>query len=98
MARQKQISVGLVFVTSDPAAQLVQIAQSETIRAVDNDGIRVWNIQAALDNGGGEQNVGFAIDELGHDFFQFVAVHLAMADHDAGHWAPARPVFAPSFQ
>ena len=31
-----------------------------------------------------EQNVGFTIDEAGHDFFQLIAVHLAMSDHDSG--------------
>ena len=87
VARQQQVGVGLVLVTADAPAQLVKIAQAETIRAVDDDRVRVRNIEAALDDRGGEQHIRLAVDELGHHLLQIVAVHLAVADDDArlGH-------------
>ena len=51
MARQQQVGVSLVLVTPDPSAQLVKIAQAEAVRAVNDDRVRVWNIEAALDDG-----------------------------------------------
>ena len=76
----KQIRVGLVFVAADAAAQLIEIAQAEAIGAIDDDGVRVRDVDAAFDDRGGKQDVGFAVDEFGHHFFEFVGVHLAVAD------------------
>ena len=55
VARQQKISVGLVFVAADAAAQLIKIAQAETIGAIDDDRVRVGNIDAAFDDGRGKQ-------------------------------------------
>ena len=55
VARQQQISVGLVFVAAHAAAQLIKIAQAETIGAIDDDRVRVGDIEAAFDDRGGEQ-------------------------------------------
>ena len=93
VARQQQISVGLVFVATHAAAQLIEIAQAKTIGAIDDDRVRVGNIEAAFDDRGGEQNVGFAVDEFRHHFFQIVGIHLAVADDDARRAAPASGVF-----
>ena len=84
VARQQQVGVGLVLVAAHAAAQLVEVAQAEAVGAVNDDGVGIRNIQAALDDGGGQQHVGLAVDELGHDLLQLVAVHLAVADDDAG--------------
>src|ERR1035437_9264998 len=48
MARQKNVSVRLVFVAADAAAKLIQVAQPKTVGAVNNDGIGVRDIEAAL--------------------------------------------------
>src|ERR1035441_7694505 len=47
--RQQQIRVGLVLVTANPAAQLIEVAQAKPVGAVDDDRVRVRNIEAALD-------------------------------------------------
>ena len=83
VARQQQIGIGLVLVTPDPPAQLVKVAQAKPVGAVNDYGVRVWNIQAALDDGGGQQDIRLAIDELGHDRFQFVRIHLAVTNDQA---------------
>ena len=82
MARDEEIGVGLVFVAPDPAPQLIEIAQAESVRAINNDGIGVRNIQTALNYGSGEEHVCLAIDKARHDLFQVITVHLSVADHD----------------
>ena len=72
VARQQQIRVGLVLVAAHAPAQLIKIAQAEPVRAIDDDGVRVRNIEAALDDRGGKQHVRLAVHELRHHFFQFV--------------------------
>src|SRR5687768_13163859 len=66
MSRQKKIRVGLVLVAANAAAELVKVAQSETIRAINDDGVGVRNIDAAFNDGGRDENVRLAVDELGH--------------------------------
>ena len=83
MPRQEEVSVGLVFVTSHPAPQLVEIAQAEPVGAINDDGVGVGNIEAAFNDRRGEQDISLAIDEPGHHLLQVIAVHLAMADDDS---------------
>src|SRR5262249_52893733 len=63
---------------------LIEIAEAETVGAIDDDGVGVRYIEAAFDDRRREQNIGFGVDELGHDFLEVVAVHLAVAHDDAG--------------
>src|SRR5260221_13815172 len=49
VARDKQIGIGLMLVASHPAPQLVKIAQAKPVGAIDDDRIRVGNIEAAFD-------------------------------------------------
>jgi len=84
VARQQQVSVSLVLVTPHPPAQLVQIAQAKAVRAVNDNGVRVRNIESTLDDGCRKQHIRFAVDELRHHFLEFVRFHLAVADDNAG--------------
>src|ERR1017187_7426545 len=83
MARQKNVSVRLVFVAADAAAKLIQVAQPKTVGAVNNDGIGVRDIEAALNDGRTNQHVNLPFNKAMHDFLEFMLVHLAMADIDA---------------
>ncbi len=73
-----------MLVTSDPSAQLVKIAQAEPVGAIDDDRVRVRNIETAFDDRRGQQHIGLAVDEFRHHFFQIIAVHLAVTDDHAG--------------
>ena len=83
VARQEQVGIGLMLVTAHAPAKLVKIAQTKTIRAIDNNRVRIWNIQSTFNDRRREQHVCLAIDECCHHFLQFIAVHLAVADEDA---------------
>ena len=60
---KKQIGIGLVLGASDAAAQLIKIGQPEPIGPIDDDRVRVRNIEAALDDRGANEHVDFSGDE-----------------------------------
>ena len=81
----------------DAAAQLIQIRQAETIGAINDNGVGVWNIQAAFDNRGADQNVDFSADKAMHRRFQFIRIHLAMAKFHPGIWTKIGDAIADLF-
>src|SRR5205807_3742070 len=52
MAWEQKVGVSLVLVPADAAAQLVEIAEAETVGAIDNNCVGIGNIEAAFDNRG----------------------------------------------
>ena len=83
MARQQDVRVCLVLVPSHPPAQLIQIAQPKSVRPIDDDRVRIRDIESALNNCRAHQHVDVALDESPHDIFQFVIAHLTVPDVDA---------------
>ncbi len=79
VAGKEKVGVGFVLGAPDPAAELVEIGQPETVGAIDDDGVGVWNIEPALDDRGADQNVDFSRNEALHDRLQFVRAHLPVA-------------------
>ena len=59
------------------------------MRIVDDDGIGVGNIDTRLNDGGGQQNVIGAFDKVEHDFFELLAIHLAVPNSNAHSWTQA---------
>ena len=47
------------------------------------DRVAERDVEAVLDDGGGDENVGLVMHELQHHFFEFGFPHLAVADDDA---------------
>src|SRR6266496_6211408 len=84
--RKKQIGVCLVLGSTDPSAQLIQIGEPKLIRSIDDDGICIWNIETTLDDRSANEHVGLAGYESRHHRFQFVRVHLSMANFNSGVW------------
>ena len=66
LAVEQQIGIGPVLVPADPAAQLVQVGQAVIVGLVDEDGVGVGDVQAALDDRRRHQDVGLVADELQH--------------------------------
>ena len=50
MARNQKIGIRLMFVAPDPSAKLIEIAQPEPIRPIDDDRVGVRNVDAAFDD------------------------------------------------
>ena len=83
MAVQEQVGVGLVFEPTDAAAELVELRKAEAVGALDEDRVAVGDVEAALDDRRADEHVVAARDKVGHDPFQFLVVHLPVADGDA---------------
>jgi hypothetical protein len=84
VGRQQQVAVRPVLPPADPAAELVQLAQPEPVGVVDDDRVRVRDVQARLDDGGRDEDVRLVADELHHRLLHLPLAHLPVADHDPG--------------
>lgn len=82
--REEEVGVGAVACTAYAASELVEVGEAEAVGAVDDDGVGVGDVDAAFDDGGGEEDVRFSAYELPHDVFKVAFVHLSVADDDTG--------------
>ncbi len=81
VGRHQQIRERLLALAAHAAAQLVELGQTEAVGAVDDDRVRRRDVEPRLDDGGGHQDVGLAVDEADHGALQLALVHLAVR-HD----------------
>lgn len=72
LRRQKHISIGAIFISSDTAAKLMQFGQTKPVGVVNNDSVGVWYVQAGFDDGGAHKNVSLIVNEIKHVFFEFI--------------------------
>ena len=87
---RQQVTISLLVGTPDTPAQLMQVAQSEILGVVDDDGIGIGDIDAVLDDGRRYEHIEFPVDEVHDEFFEFLSRHLTMTDRHAGFRANAR--------
>ena len=80
--RDQQVCVGAAVRAADASAELVELGEAEAVGAVDQDRVAERDVEAVLDDGGGDEDVGFVMHEAEHHFFEFGLAHLAVADHD----------------
>ena len=75
---------------ADPAPQLVQLAEAEAFRVIDDQGVRAGNVQAVFDDGRAQQHVVAAGIEVHHHVLQLVLPHLPVGNPDTrfGHQRP----------
>ena len=78
-----KIRVRALVRPANAPAKLVQLGQAHAVGAIDHDGVRARDIEAVLDDRGGNKNVRFVADEFQHHLFEFGLAHLAVAHHDA---------------
>ena len=80
----QQVAIGAVLVAAHAAAKLVQVGQPVAVRLVDEDRVGVGDVQPALDDRRGQQQVEAVVDEIEHHPLQLVLGHLAVGDAEAG--------------
>ena len=80
--RAQQIRISLVMRTADAPAQLVQLGQTETIGAIDDDGVGVGDVDTRLDNRRAQQNMVALVIEVGHNALELRLGHLPVGDGD----------------
>src|SRR5260370_42667757 len=59
------------------------MGQAKAVGAVDNDRVRIWNVETAFNDGGANKNIDFSGHETRHHFLELVRIHLAVTDLDA---------------
>ena len=82
--RRQQIAEGLAVAPPYAPAELVQVAEPEVLRLVDNDGVHVGNVDAVFYNGGGQEDIEVVVYEIEDDLFQHFGLHLPVGYADAG--------------
>ena len=69
VAMEEEVGVGLAFEASDTASNLVELSESKTVGAFNDEGVAVRDVDSGFDNGGTDEYVVFACNKSGHDFF-----------------------------
>jgi hypothetical protein len=69
---------------ADAPADLVELRESEVVGPVDDERIRRGHVEAVLDDGRREQNVGLPLEELPHAGVEFRRRHLTVGYGDVG--------------
>ena len=78
----EEVGVGAPAAPSHAAAQLVELGKPERVGAVDDDRVRVRDVEPGLDDRGADEDVGLAAGEGPHHRLEGALRHLAVADDD----------------
>jgi hypothetical protein len=70
--------------TTDAAAHLMQLRQTELVGAINDDGVGGGYVDATFHNGGADKEIAALVAEIQHHLFQLAFAHLAMTDGDVG--------------
>ena len=62
----------------------MELGEAEVLGVVDDDGVDVWHVDAALDDGGRKEYVVVVVGEVEYGFFELLGWHLAVACDDSG--------------
>ncbi len=82
LRRNQQVGVRGTVRPAHTASELVQLRESVPVRAVDDDRVRVRDVEAVLDDRGREQDVEPPLHEAKHRPLELVLAHLTVTDHD----------------
>ena len=77
-----EIGVAALTAAPDAAAQLMQLGQPESVRAVHDEGVGVRDVDAVFHDRRADEDVNLALPECHHDSLEFVLVHLSVGNRD----------------
>ncbi len=75
-------AIGAQLGAPDPAAQLIELRQAETVGAVHDQRVGGRNVEPEFDDRGRKQHVVLAVVERRHDVFEHGRRHLPVRDRD----------------
>lgn len=84
LRREEEVRVGALATATDPAAELVQLGQAEQVGPLDDQRVRVRDVDAGLDDRRTDDDVGLLLPEALDDLLELVLGHLAVGHRDAG--------------
>ena len=79
-----EVGIGLAAGAAHTAPDLVQLCQTHPVSVLDDEGVAVAHVDAGLDQGGADENVDLAVEQVLPHRVQLVLGHLAVGDADAG--------------
>ena len=92
-ARVQQVRVRALAAASDPSADLVELGQPERVGALDDQRVRLRDVDPRLDDARADEHVGVAAQEREHPLLELALVHLAVGDLEAHRRAqPPQPL------
>jgi hypothetical protein len=74
----QQVGVGALARPADPPADLVELGQAEHVGALDDERVRLRDVDARLDDRRGHEDVGLAAQEAQHPLLELGLVELAV--------------------
>ena len=81
---QGEQRVGASLRAADASTQLVELGEAEHVGAMHDQRVGARDVEAGLDDRGGEEDVVFAVVEGRHLVFEFGRRHLTVRDDDLG--------------
>ena len=83
VGRVEEVRVGAFATAAHPAAQLVELRETIAVGMVDDERVRIGDVDAGLDDRRAHEHVVLLLPEVDDDLFEPVLVHLAVGDRDA---------------
>src|SRR5690606_23605345 len=82
LLRNEKVTVGLPVAATDSATKLIELSQPESISSVDQDRVRVGDVDPRFDDGRGNEHIDFVIQKLQHDLLENSFGHLTVGEGD----------------
>ena len=79
----QEVRVGALTTTPHSTTQLVQLAKAVLVGSIDDERVRVGDVEPGLHDRGGDEHIKFAIPEVDHHLLKGRLGHLAVGDRDA---------------
>src|SRR5262245_27737354 len=79
----EQVGVRRHVATADAPADLVELGEPELVGALDDQGVRLGDVEARLDDGGRDEHVRVTGEERQHLVLELALPHLPVRDEDA---------------
>ena len=79
VARVEEVRVGAFAASPHAPAQLVELGQTEGVGTINDERVRVGDVQAGLDDGRAHEDIKLVVPEVLDDGLELVLVHLAVS-------------------
>lgn len=75
----QQVAEGLLVATAHTAAHLVQVAQAEVVRLIDDDGVGIGDVDTVLHDRGSDEHIVVVVYKAHDNLFQLLGGHLSVS-------------------
>ena len=81
---EREVGVGLAAGTAHAASYLVQLGQAHPVGVLNDEGVAVAHVDARFNEGGADEDVDLAVEQVLPDGVELVLGHLAVGDAHPG--------------